>query len=50
MALNNIHAFGAEFDLKVAKQSDGKVTISILKGVSRHTYIVQNGGTAHVQI
>ncbi|SEP32590.1 hypothetical protein [Mucilaginibacter sp. OK283] len=50
MALNNIHAFGAEFDLKVTERSDGKVAISILKGINKRTYIIQNGETAHIQI
>jgi hypothetical protein len=50
MALNNIHSFGTVFDLKISRQTNGKIAISILKGKDKHTYIIQNGETAHVQL
>jgi hypothetical protein len=50
MALNNIHSFGTVFDLKISRQANGKIAISIDKGKDKHTYIIQNGATAHVQL
>ena len=50
MALNNIHSFGTNFDLRIARQVKGKIMISIIKGSNKHTYLIKDGETAHVQL
>lgn len=50
MALNNIHAFGTVFDLKIMKRSDGKLAVSIFKGKKKNTYVIQDGETSQVKL
>jgi hypothetical protein len=50
MALNNIHSFETIFDLKIIRQANGKIIINIIKGNSKHTYIIKEGETAHVAL
>lgn len=50
MALNRIQAFGTVFDLKISRQAKGKILISVLKGKNKHTYTINDGETAHIQI
>jgi hypothetical protein len=48
MALNNIHSFGAVFDLKIARQANNKLIINVVKGSNKHSYIIKEGETARV--
>ncbi|WPU91442.1 hypothetical protein SNE25_19170 [Mucilaginibacter sabulilitoris] len=50
IALNNIHSFGAVFDLKVVRQSNDKVAINIITKGTKHTYTAKEGETVHVLI
>jgi len=50
MALHHIHSFGTVFDLKISRQSNGKILVSVLKGNKQHNYTIANGETAHVQL
>ena len=50
MELNNIHSFGTIFDLKISRQANGKILVSVLDGKNQHTYTLTNGETVHVQL
>jgi hypothetical protein len=50
MELNNIHSFGTIFDLKISRQANGKILVSILNGKNKHTYTLTNGETVRVQL
>lgn len=50
MALNNIHAFGRVFDLKVSRLTGGKIEIKVIEGTKQHSYVIKNGGSAKVSL
>jgi hypothetical protein len=50
MELRNIHSFGTVFDLKISRQANGKIVVSVVKGNKLHTYTLTNGETAHVEL
>ncbi|MCR8556253.1 hypothetical protein KXD93_01285 [Mucilaginibacter sp. BJC16-A38] len=50
MTLRHIHSFGADFDLKISRQTNRKILVSVSKGNKQHTYTLSNGGTAHIQL
>ncbi|MDR6941156.1 hypothetical protein [Mucilaginibacter pocheonensis] len=45
MALNNIHSFGHIFDLKISRQSKGKLLITIAEGSKITKYKINDGST-----
>ena len=50
MTLKNIHAFGTVFDVKTARMNGEKITVTITKGATTHTYTINDGGTANVKL
>jgi hypothetical protein len=50
MELHNIHSFGTIFDLKISRQANGKILVSVLNKKNQHTYILKKGETANVQL
>jgi len=50
MALNNIHAFGAVFDLKVEKKDDGHLTIIITRNGKVRQFVIKNGDSINVTV
>lgn len=50
MALNNIHSFGSVFDLKINREKNGEILISVLKRSGKHSYKLRDGETAHIQL
>jgi hypothetical protein len=50
MALNNIHSFGAVFDLKIARQPNGKIAVNVINDGKKHIYTVNEGETVHIML
>jgi len=50
MALNNIHAFGHVFDLKISRQSKEKLTITVTEGGKIIKYTINDGATQAVTL
>jgi hypothetical protein len=50
MALNNIHAFGTVFDLKISRQTSGKILVNVFEGNHKHSYTIKDGEPAHIQL
>ncbi|MDO3644911.1 hypothetical protein [Mucilaginibacter sp. L3T2-6] len=50
MSLNNIHAFGAVFDLKVEKKDEGHIKIIVTQNGKVRQYIIKNGDTINIRV
>lgn len=50
MSLNNIHAFGAVFDLTVEKKDDGHQKITINRDGKTRQYVIKNGDTINIGV
>lgn len=50
MSLNNIHAFGAVFDLKVQKKDSGRLEIIINQNGKIRRYVIKNGDTSNIEV
>jgi hypothetical protein len=50
MALNNIHAFGKVFDLKVKRERNGNVQIIVRDGNKNKIYTVKEAGSAKISV
>jgi hypothetical protein len=50
MALNNIHAFGKVFDLKVKRERNGSVQIIVRDGNKSKIYTVKEAGSAKISV
>lgn len=50
MSLNNIHAFGAVFDLTVEKKDDGHQKIIINRDGKTRQYVIKNGDTIDIGV
>ncbi|WP_114938859.1 hypothetical protein [Mucilaginibacter endophyticus] len=48
MALNKINAFGKVFDLRISKQTGGKIAVKVIQGGKQHTYVIKSGDTVKV--
>ncbi len=50
MTLNNIHAFGTVFDMKIARMNGEKAAITITRAGIAHTHIINDGETANIKL
>jgi hypothetical protein len=50
MALNNVHAFGHVFDLKILRQSKEKLIIAVTEGNKIIRYKINQGATQAVTL
>jgi hypothetical protein len=50
MALNNIHAFGKVFDLKIIREQKGGLQIIVTEGNTKKAYRIKEGQTAGVTL
>jgi len=50
MALNNIHSFGSVFNLKITRQPNDKINITILKDNHQKIYSIKDGESIEVKL
>ena len=50
MALNNIHAFGKVFDLKIVREGKGSVQLIVTEGNKSKVYKIKEAGSAKINV